>query len=95
MEFFVEIYAVFCSTFVWRKSLWRKNDKYEICLGPAYSFPAADVYSLYTSELVMHKLSCALLLLNATYWVSREAQIRCRPRFSKDYISHALKHLSI
>ena len=21
----------FCSKFVWRKSLWRKNDKYEVC----------------------------------------------------------------
>ena len=35
---FIEIYAVFVLNLcgqksVWRKSLWRKNDKYEVC-GP-------------------------------------------------------------
>ena len=34
--YFIEIYAVFVLNLcgeksVWRKSLWRKNDKYEVC----------------------------------------------------------------
>ena len=31
MEFYRNL-CRFCSKFVWRKSLWRKNDKYEVCL---------------------------------------------------------------
>ena len=33
-EQFMEYYqnsCRFCSKFVWRKSMWRKNDKYEVC----------------------------------------------------------------
>ena len=47
MEFYRNL-CRFCSKFVWRKSLWRKNDKYEVCnsadtvLNPALSRPLSS-----------------------------------------------------
>ena len=43
MEFYRNL-CRFCSKFVWRKSLWRKNDKYEVCYIVQYTLHPVQGY---------------------------------------------------
>ena len=50
MEFYRNL-CRFCSKFVWRKSLWRKNDKYEVCFKTAKNYGS---YMHYEEKFWIH-----------------------------------------
>ena len=71
---FIEIYAVFVLIFcgeksVWRKSLWIKNDEYQVCSAyfcPTTSGSVCTSWAQYLDKLIVHLMVLTILTIN--FW---------------------------